>query len=113
MLDIEDPIASAYNLEVSSPGIDRPLVRLSDFVNWTGHVAKVETRALIDGRKRFKGRILSCDNGKVTLLREDAKPGEEKEFVVPLAEIAEARLVLDDSLIREALKRDKALRHAN
>ena len=113
VLDIADPIAAPYNLEVSSPGIDRPLVRLSDFVSWTGHKAKIETRALIDGRKRFKGRIAAVDENRVTLGREDAPEGEPAEFVVPLAEIAEARLTLDDNLIRGALRRDKALREAN
>ncbi|MCG6856691.1 MAG: ribosome maturation factor RimP [Salaquimonas sp.] len=113
VLDIEDPIAAPYNLEVSSPGIDRPLVRHSDFVSWSGHKAKIETRALVDGRKRFKGRIGAVDAKNVTLDRVDAGPDEDKEFVVPLAEIAEARLVIDDALIREALRRDKALREAN
>lgn len=113
VLDIEDPIKSAYNLEVSSPGIDRPLVRLSDFTTWMGHVAKIETRALIGGRKRFRGRIVSAGDGRVVLARDDAKPGEDVDFTVPIAEIAEAKLVLDDNLIREALRRDKALRHAN
>ncbi|MCB2077576.1 MAG: ribosome maturation factor RimP [Novosphingobium sp.] len=113
VLDIEDPIAAPYNLEISSPGIDRPLVRLSDFTTWIGHKAKIETRALVDGRKRFKGRIAGVDEKKVTLTREDAGADEDNEYVVPLAEIADARLVLDDALIREALRRDKALRQAN
>lgn len=113
VLDIEDPIKTAYNLEVSSPGIDRPLVRLSDFTTWAGHVARVETRSLIDGRKRFKGRILSAGDGRLVLARDDAKPGESAEFDLPIGEIAEAKLVLDDNLIREALRRDRALRHAN
>lgn len=113
VLDIEDPISSAYNLEISSPGIDRPLVRRSDFTAWSGHKAKIETRALVDGRKRFKGRIAAIDESRVTLTREDAGPDEPAEYAVPLAEIADARLVLDDALIREALQRDKALRQAN
>ncbi|MCB1461888.1 MAG: ribosome maturation factor RimP [Nitratireductor sp.] len=113
VLDIEDPISAPYNLEMSSPGIDRPLVRLSDFQSWSGHKAKVETRTLIGGRKRFKGRIATVDGNKLTLAREDAGPDEDKEYVVPLAEIADARLVIDDALIREALRRDKALREAN
>jgi ribosome maturation factor RimP len=110
VLDIEDPIKSAYNLEVSSPGIDRPLVRASDFRVWAGHMARVETRSLVDGRKRFKGRIVSSDGGTLVLERDDAAPDENARYAVPLAEIADAKLTLDDNLIREALRRDKALR---
>ncbi len=113
VLDIEDPIDKAYHLEVSSPGIDRPLVRRSDFVQWAGHVAKLETRSLVNGRKRFKGRILSTDLETVTLKRTEAEKGELEEFTLPLDEIAEAKLTLSDELIREALRRDKALREAN
>jgi ribosome maturation factor RimP len=113
VLDIEDPIDKAYNLEVSSPGIDRPLVRRSDFVQWAGHVAKLETRSLVNGRKRFKGRILATDLETVTLKRTEADKGELEEFTLPLGEIAEAKLTLSDELIREALRRDKALREAN
>ena len=71
VLDIEDPIAGEYNLEVSSPGIDRPLVRRSDFETWSGHVAKLETSRLIDGRKRFKGRIIRLDGNRVEFRRAD------------------------------------------
>ena len=91
VLDFEDPIDKAYNLEVSSPGIDRPLVRLSDFVRWTGHVAKVETRGLIGGRKRFRGRIEAVSGSMLELRRDDAAKGEEDRFSVPLGEIAEFR----------------------
>lgn len=113
VLDIDDPLDKAYHLEVSSAGIDRPLVRRSDFVLWTGHVAKLETRSLINGRKRFKGRILSVAADSVTLKREEAAPGEPENFTLPLGEIGEAKLTLNDDLIREALRRDKVLRHAN
>jgi ribosome maturation factor RimP len=113
VLDIEDPIDKVYHLEVSSPGIDRPLVRRSDFVQWAGHVAKLETRGLVNGRKRFKGRILSTGADTVTLKRTEAEKGELEEFTLPLGEIAEAKLTLNDELIREALRRDKALREAN
>lgn len=113
VLDIEDPIDKAYHLEVSSPGIDRPLVRRSDFERWSGHVAKLETRALIGGRKRFKGRILAVGPESVRFKRDEAIKDEPEEFELPLGEIAEARLVLGDDLIRAALRRDKALREAN
>ena len=113
ILDVEDPISAAYHLEVSSPGIDRPLVRRSDFETWSGHVAKLETSQMVNGRKRFKGRIIKLDGDKVVFHREDAPSDEEKEFTLELADIAEAKLILSDDLIREALRRDKALRKAN
>ncbi len=113
VLDIADPVLGAYHLEISSPGIDRPMVRRSDFVAWTGHVVKLETRALIGGRKRFKGRIVSSDADMTTLQRDEPAPDEPAQFSLAYADIVQAGLVLDDALIREALRRDKALRHAN
>ncbi|MFD0917419.1 ribosome maturation factor RimP [Pseudahrensia aquimaris] len=113
VLDVEDPIPQAYSLEVSSPGIDRPLVRVSDFDTWAGHVAKLETASMVNGRKRFKGQIVKVDGDTLLMRREDAPAGEDKDFTIPLDGIASARLVLTDELIREALKRDKALREAN
>ena len=113
ILDIEDPVSGAYHLEISSPGIDRPLVREGDFETWAGHVAKLETARLVHGRKRFKGRILKVEGGQVKFRRDDAGKDEEAEFELALADIADARLVLSDDLIREALRRDKALRKAN
>lgn len=113
VLDIEDPVSGTYHLEVSSPGIDRPLVRVSDYRRWAGHVAKLETRTMINGRKRYKGRILETSEGNVVFHRDEKQADEEERFTLPLSEIAEARLVLTDELIREALKRDKALREAN
>ena len=113
ILDIEDPVPGAYHLEVSSPGIDRPLVRASDFETWAGHVAKLETVRLVDGRKRFKGRIVRLDGDRVHFRREDAGKDEDADFTLALEDIAEAKLILSDDLIREALRRDKALRKAN
>lgn len=113
ILDIEDPINRMYHLEVSSPGIDRPLVRKSDFELWAGHVAKLETRQMINGRKRYKGTIISVEGDDVTFRREAPAKDEEPNFVLPVGEIKDAKLVLTDALIDEALKRDKALREAN
>ncbi|MEM7463962.1 MAG: ribosome maturation factor RimP [Pseudomonadota bacterium] len=113
VLDIEDPIQAAYHLEVSSPGIDRPLVRRSDFERWLGHVAKLETRVMINGRKRYKGTITKVDEENVTFLREQVSDDEDENFTLPFSEISEAKLVLSDDLIRESLRRDKALRAAN
>ena len=112
VLDVEDPVPGTYHLEVSSPGIDRPLVREADFSTWAGHVAKVETATLVGGRRRFRGQITGVEDGAVVLVREDA-PEDERESRVPLDAIAEARLMLTDDLIRESLRRDKALREAN
>ncbi len=113
VLDIEDPVSTAYSLEVSSPGIDRPLVRHSDFKTWTGHTAKLETKYLIGGRKRYRGTLIRVEGDDLLLKRDNAAKGEERDCVIPLEAIAEARLVLTDDLIREALKRDKTLRAAN
>ena len=113
VLDVEAPVPQAYNLEVSSPGIDRPLVRRSDFEMWTGHIAKIETAYLIEGRKRFRGTLVSVEGDTVNLRRDNAAKGEDTAAEIPLEAIASASLVLTDDLIREALKRDKALREAN
>ena len=113
VLDVEDPVPQAYNLELSSPGIDRPLVRRSDFETWSGHVVKIETAYLLEGRKRFRGNILKVDEDTVFLRRDNAAKGEEKEVGVPFHAISSANLVLTDDLVREALARDKALRKAH
>lgn len=113
VLDIEDPIEKAYHLEISSPGIDRPLVRLSDFETWSGHVAKLETRQMINGRKRYKGTIVGVDGEEIKFRNEEISDGEEANFALPIGEISEAKLILTDDLIREALQRDKSLRQAN
>ena len=113
VLDIEDPVHTAYALEVSSPGIDRPLVRRCDFENWVGHVAKLETRYLVNNRKRFRGILIRLDGDDLILRRDSIAPGEEKDAIIPLESIGEARLILTDDLVRAALKQDKALRAAN
>jgi len=113
ILDIEDPISQAYHLEISSPGIDRPLVRLSDFITWAGHTAKLETHQIINGRKRYKGMIMSVEGNDITFRREAPNEGEDPNFILPIGEIKDAKLVMTDDLITEALKRDKALREAN
>lgn len=106
VLDVEDPIAGAYSLEVSSPGIDRPLVRLDDFARHAGFVARIETHSPIDGRKRFKGKLGAVEGDKVQIDYETSdKVGGHA--AIPLGEIAEAKLVLTDELIQAALKRSK------
>jgi len=112
-LDVEDVISDAYRLELSSPGIDRPLVRVSDFRRAIGHEAKIElTQPLASGRKRFRGNIVSVEgdgrDAVVTLERDDAPPDEEKTVRMPLRDLDEAKLMLTDALIREALRAGKA-----
>lgn len=108
ILDVEDPIDREYHLEVSSPGIDRPLVRLGDFDRWVGHRAKVELLRPIEGRKRFKGTLAGRDGDTIKLALEAQSAGAEPQLVsMPVSEIEEARLVLTDALIRETLSEDK------
>lgn len=106
LLDVEDPIDRAYRLEVSSPGIDRPLVRRSDFERGTGHLAKIELRRPLDGRKRFRGTLAGLTDDTVRLRSAEAG-GSESEVVLPLDDIVEARLVLTDALIEATLRDTK------
>jgi ribosome maturation factor RimP len=105
LMDAHDPIAGQYALEISSPGIDRPLARASDFDDWAGHEAKLETRELIDGRKRFRGVIIGRRDDTISLTLDPDQGGETIDL--PIASISEARLVLTDDLIRETLRRTK------
>ena len=99
-LDVEDPIASAYTLEVSSPGIDRPLVRPADYRRFAGHVAKIETRMPVSGRRRFSGRIAAATDSHVRIaLEEGGADGGTPEVEIPIADIAKAKLKLTDELI--------------
>lgn len=107
VLDVEDPIPGGYRLEMSSPGIDRPLVRASDFERAAGHEAKVEMEIPVEGRKRFRGEILGVE-GTDAKLRFIDKSGEPQTALLPIGDMAEARLVLTDALIAESLKRSKA-----
>jgi ribosome maturation factor RimP len=106
LLDVHDPIAGAYRLEVSSPGIDRPLVRPSDFEDWAGHEAKIELTEPIDGRKRFRGTLEGFEDGEIRI---DVDLGEAGRQVIglPIGLVGEAKLVLTEDLIREALRRAK------
>jgi ribosome maturation factor RimP len=108
VLDVEDPIDREYHLEVSSPGIDRPLVRRSDFERWSGHQAKIELSRPLDGRKRFKGTLAGLDGDAVRLTMEaSSKLATPETVTLRLADIDEARLVLTDALIRETLRNEK------
>jgi len=102
VLDVEDPVEDAYTLEVSSPGIDRPLTRLKDFGTWEGYEAKLETTDLIDGRRRFKGILAGTDGDEVLINVEEGTVGLKFEW------LSDAKLVLSDDLIREMLRQRKA-----
>lgn len=97
VLDVEDPIDSTYTLEVSSPGIDRPLVALGDFERFSGHLAKVETRVPVDGRKRFRGALAGIEGEAVRLDLVD-----DGTVLLPHAQISRAKLVLTDELLAAA-----------
>lgn len=101
ILDVEDPILDEYTLEVSSPGIDRPLTRLKDFDDYEGYEAKIETSELIDGRRRFKGTLAGIEGDEVLINLEEGTVGLKFEW------LSDAKLVLTDDLIREMLRQRK------
>ena len=101
VLDVEDPIENEYTLDVSSPGIDRPLTRIEDFGRWAGFVARLETDAPVDGRKRWKGVLAGVEDGAVLL---DTEQGPAR---LPFADLADAKLVLTDELVEASLKAQK------
>jgi ribosome maturation factor RimP len=107
VLDVSDPIESAYRLEISSPGIDRPLVRRSDFHRYAGHVAQVEMLVLVDGRRRFRGELVGTEGECVRLRSGEPASGENPEILLRIDDMMEARLVLTDALISESLRRSK------
>lgn len=101
-LDVEDPLVEAYTLEVSSPGIDRPLTMLKHFEAFEGYEAKIETNEMIDGRKRFKGVLAGVDGTEVLINVEEGTIGLQFDW------LADAKLVLTDELIKEMLRQRKA-----
>src|SRR5687768_4703699 len=107
VLDVTDPVDRAYRLEVSSPGLDRPLVRRSDFERYAGNAVKIEMAVAVDGRKRFRGQLLGAEGDAARIRRDDTPEGESPDLLLPIEEIAEAKLVLTDALIAEALRRSK------
>jgi ribosome maturation factor RimP len=106
VLDVEDPIEDNYHLEVSSPGIDRPLTRLKDFDIWEGYEAKIETSEPIDGRKRFKGIVRGTEGDEVLI--EIEEKGEQVTIGLQFDWLSDAKLVLTDELIDEMLRQKKA-----
>jgi ribosome maturation factor RimP len=108
VLDIADPIDRAYRLEISSPGIDRPLVRRSDFERFGGHLVKVEMAVAHQNRKRFRGILNGVEGDTVRITRDDVPKDQEADVWLPMADIGEAKLVLTDELIAESMRRGKA-----
>jgi ribosome maturation factor RimP len=108
VLDVADPIERAYRLEISSPGIDRPLVRRSDFERYAGHLVKIEMAVAHQSRKRFRGVLGRVEGENVWLHRDDIREGENADVALMLEDIADARLVLTDELIAESMRRGKA-----
>jgi ribosome maturation factor RimP len=108
VLDVADPIDKAYRLEISSPGIDRPLVRKSDFDRYAGHLVRIEMEVPVNGRKRFRGELTGTEGDTARLHRDDAREGEDADVRLPIGDMSEAKLVLTDELVTEALRREKA-----
>ena len=106
VLDVEDPLEDAYVLEVSSPGIDRPLTRLKDFETWSGYEARLETNELIDGRRRFKGVLQGVEDGEILIEIEDQ--AETITIGLNFDWLSDAKLVLTDDLIAETLRARKS-----
>lgn len=106
ILDVEDPVEDNYILEVSSPGIDRPLTRLKDFDVWSGWEARIETSELIDGRRRFKGTLAGTEDEEVLIEIEEA--GQTLTIGLRFDWLSDAKLILTDELIAEMLRQKKA-----
>ena len=107
VLDAADPVDRAYRLELSSPGLDRPLVRRADFERYANNVVKIEMAVAIEGRKRFRGLLLGVEGDAARIRRDDIVAGEPADVLLPIEDMAEAKLVLTDALIAEALRRSK------
>ena len=108
VLDVADPIERAYRLEISSPGLDRPLVRRSDFERNIGSTIKVEMAIAVEGRRRFRGSLIGTEGDSARLRREQAASGEDSEVLLPIGDMAEAKVTLTDAVISESLKRGKS-----
>jgi ribosome maturation factor RimP len=108
VLDVADPIERAYRLEISSPGLDRPLVRRSDFERNIGSTIKVEMAIAVEGRRRFRGSLIGTEGNSARLRRDQSAPGEDPEVLLPIGDMTEAKVTLTDTLISGSLKRGKS-----
>jgi len=107
VLDVADPMERAYQLEISSPGIDRPLVRRSDFERHAGSRVRIEMTVAVAGRRRFRGVLVGTEGNTARIQREDAAAGEPVDVLLPIDEMADARIVLSNELIANSLRRGK------
>ncbi|MEZ5815912.1 MAG: ribosome maturation factor RimP [Hyphomicrobiaceae bacterium] len=107
VLDVHDPLPGSYRLQISSPGIDRPLVRPSDFDQWAGFEARIELKEMIDGRRRFRGVVEGFEDGEARIEVDLGNEHGVKLLGLPIGLISEAKLVLTDDLVRESLRRSK------
>lgn len=112
VLEVEDPIDRAYHLELSSPGIDRPMVRIGDFKRWQGQLMKCETSVLVDGRKRFRGWINAVSDTSFSLERDNPGPDDTPVVEIAFDNFVEGKLIMTDELIELALKADKQAQKA-
>ncbi|MDO9411924.1 MAG: ribosome maturation factor RimP [Pseudolabrys sp.] len=109
VFDVNEPMDGAYRLEISSPGIDRPLVRKSDFERFAGHLVKIEMDVPFEGRKRFRGILAGVEGDKTKLTLDSATEGKDaSDVTLPIADMSEAKLVLTDELVSQALRAEKA-----
>lgn len=107
VLDVHDPLPMSYRLQISSPGIDRPLVRPGDFEKWAGYEAKIETKELIGGRRRFRGILEGLEDGEARIEVDLGTEAGVQVLGLPIGLVSEARLVLTDELVRDSLRRAK------
>jgi ribosome maturation factor RimP len=108
VMDIADPIQRAYRLEISSPGIDRPLVRRTDFERYAGHLVKIEMAVAHEGRKRFRGKLNGVEGDGIRIIRDDVRIDQNPDVLLTMEDIASANLVLTDELIAESMRRGKS-----
>ena len=108
VMDIADPIQRAYRLEISSPGIDRPLVRRTDFERYAGHLVKIEMAVAHEGRKRFRGKLDGVEGNGIRIIRDDVRADQDAHVTLTMEDISDARLVLTDELIAESMRRGKS-----
>jgi ribosome maturation factor RimP len=107
VLDVADPVDRAYRLEISSPGMDRPLVRRSDFERYAGNRVRIEMAVAVEGRRRFRGMLTGVEGNAARVRREDAAPGEEADVLLPIEDMTDAKIMLSDDMIAESLRRGK------
>ncbi len=108
VMDIADPVQRAYRLEISSPGIDRPLVRRSDFERYVGHLVKIEMAVAYEGRKRFRGKLDGIEGDSIRIARDDVREDKNATVLLAMEDISDARLVLTDALVAESMRRGKS-----